>query len=229
MASIIFGVGDAFIRDAAGNALKFGILQDVSLDLAGSTKALYGSGRFPVDVAQTEVKISGKIKHATVDGKVLATVLGGTTAASRSLEFTVTSSGTTVVMPTPFGVDLGVIDASGNPMSLTSSAPGTGSYSRTAQTYTLNSADATGSSVYSTFTTGSGFTVSVAQSNMGAAPTYELHLYESYKGEAFGVRLYAAVLPKLSLAFKNTDFVMSDLDYECFTNAAGKCYDLYYE
>ena len=56
--------------------MKFGTLQDVSLDISGDVKQLYGQKQFPEAVARGKCKITGKSKFAAINGKMLNDLAG---------------------------------------------------------------------------------------------------------------------------------------------------------
>lgn len=235
MSSILFGAGTAYVKDSTGNAHQFGVLQDISVEIQTTTKPLYGSNSFPEDIAVTEKKINGKIKFAKFDAKMLASVLGGSYTSGRKLvnaNYTV-SAAASVVVPSGSGIsyyaDLGVLDSAKNPMAVTASAPALGAYSVNAGTgtYTFN-ASQTGS-VYISYqqTTTAGNTVSVTNTPMGQASTFELSLWPSYKGQTAGIRIFSVTIPQLSLALKNTDHLAHDLSFEASADANNNVYEIY--
>jgi hypothetical protein len=232
MSSILYGVGSAFIKDASNNAFQFGVLQDVSVDFQVSTKPLYGSNGYPVDVAATERKVTGKIKFAQFEIKTLGSLLGGTTTAGRKLanvNHTVSASSSITVTPTGSGfyADLGVLDNNGNAMTLTGSAPQVGAYAVNTSTgvYTFNASETGSLQISYQYSSTSGYTLAVNNAPMGQAQTYELTLWPSYKGESASLRLFAVTIPKLALALKNNDHLAQDLEFEAFANTQGKVFE----
>ena len=59
MPQSVFGVGFLFATPAGANAtpMRFGALQDVSVDFSFDTKALYGSSQFALEQARGKGKI----------------------------------------------------------------------------------------------------------------------------------------------------------------------------
>src|SRR5574340_1068302 len=92
----VFGSGRLIVKDSAGQAYQIGTLQGVSLTFAGSTKELYGNRQFPVAVASTQKKVSGKADFALIDGRLINTIFSGTSTTGRKViyEETSTSTGT---------------------------------------------------------------------------------------------------------------------------------------
>src|SRR5712692_9629659 len=71
-----FGSGTLWGFPVGGNTaanptpMKFGTLQDASLDIHGDVKQLYGQKQFPEAVARGKCKITGKAKFAAINGKM---------------------------------------------------------------------------------------------------------------------------------------------------------------
>src|SRR5580704_17505885 len=64
-----FGPGIAIVTRtdvSPSPAVNIGYAQELSLDFAGSTKQLYGQNQFPLVAARSTVKVSGKLKSATL-------------------------------------------------------------------------------------------------------------------------------------------------------------------
>ena len=80
-----FGSGTLWGVPVAGNTAanptpaKFGTLQDVSLDISGDVKQLYGQKQFPEAVARGKCKITGKAKFAYINGKQMNDIFFGQT------------------------------------------------------------------------------------------------------------------------------------------------------
>ena len=56
---------------------------------------------------------------------------------------------------------------------------------------------------------------------MGSGPTFQMNLAETYNSKVFNLQLNACVAGKLSLPFKNQDWVVNELDFEALADAAG--------
>jgi hypothetical protein len=79
-----FGSGILYgIRtDISGVApIRFGVLQDVTIDFAAEVKELFGQQQFPVDVARGKTKITGKAKFALLQTSVYNQLFFGQTSA----------------------------------------------------------------------------------------------------------------------------------------------------
>lgn len=260
MSQFAFGSGILWgrqLQDANGNALvnptpvKFGILQDVSLDVSFDTKMLYGSAQFPVAVGRGKGKVSGKAKAAQINGALLNSIVFGQTLnltsqranyndtsagiAIPATPFTITggatASATAFAIPNSgtFAKDLGVRNAAtGLAMVRVTSAP-------TAGQYTVN--EATGAYVFSsadqvagvkvqidyqyTFTPTTGNSSNVLNLTMGYAPSFAIDLSFNYNGKLGTIGLQNCVASKLSLASKQDDFLVPEFDFEAFADASG--------
>jgi hypothetical protein len=238
---LLFHTGTLYAKGSAANATpqSFGTLQNVSLDLAFTTKELFGQLNFPVAVGQGNCKITGKAANAQIQARLFNDLfLGGTLAAGETVvanrevmaaipttpfQLTVTNSATWVE-------DWEVIDAAtGLPFTKVASAPAAGQYSVAAGVYTFNTAD-TGKFPlisYSYTVAGAGQTVALSQTTVGAAPTFSMVLSGGYGAGALmpALKLYSCVASKLSLATKQNDFAMPNFEWLCMANAAGKVLD----
>ncbi len=242
MAQYSFGTGILVLIPPGANPVpqRVGTLKDVSLEISSSTKELKGDKTFPVDVARSGGKVSGKAKTGQISGGLIAAALG-TTATTGSVigvpdeiatipatPFKVTVSQS----PTQLQDDLGVIDlTAGTTMTRVTTAPATGQYSVNPATgeYTFAAAD-TGHQVaisYSYKSTTVGKTISLTNQPMGSGTTFQLALFNTFRGKNSGVKLFAVTLPKLGLNWKNEDYTEKDLDFEAFADAAGRVVDIY--
>jgi hypothetical protein len=212
-------------------------LQEVSLDIAIETKELIGNKSFPVDIAKGAGKITGKAKNAQIRASQFATVLGGSTIATGKT-YGVFEQSTGVIAGASYDTlaaanfvqNLGVLDENGKVMKLVTGAPAAGEYQVSGVgVYTFNAA-ANGKTYKVSYTIKNaavGKTVKLTNQLMGAGTTFEMHLQNSYNGGTFGIRLYAVNVPKIALAFKNTDHTMQDVEFDVFANAAGDILEIY--
>ena len=244
-----FGSGTLFGFPAGGNTaanptpMKFGTLQDVSLDISGDVKQLYGQKQFPEAVARGKCKITGKAKFAAINGKMLNDLFFGQPMGSgmikTSLDETATVPATpfqiTVINASTFKQDWGVRYASGVnagvPLTRVSASPATGQYSVNTATgvYTFAAGD-TGASVQISYTfvaASTGTQLNITNQLMGFAPLVQAFLENQYNNNQFGVMLYSIVASKLSFATKQEDFLIPEFDFEAFANSAGQVIDIY--
>src|SRR6266446_8279019 len=101
-----FGTGVMFaVRNDIANQtpVRFGAMQEVTVDFAGDTKMLYSQSQYPIDVARGKVKIDCKAKVAQISAALFNTIFwGGTIAAGQTLIAYAESH--TVPGTTPFSV-----------------------------------------------------------------------------------------------------------------------------
>jgi hypothetical protein len=248
-----FGSGTLFGVPVGGNTAanptptKFGTLQDVSLDISGDVKQLYGQKQFPEAVARGKCKITGKAKFAYINGKQLNDIFFGQTMGVGMKQISLDEAAT--IPTTPFQVtvanaanfvndvrgDQGVRYTTGakagQPLAKVASSPAAGQYSVNTATgvYTFAAAD-TGSAVIISYlftVAASGTQLNITNQLMGFAPTVQVLLSEIYNGNQFSVLLYNTMASKLNFATKQEDFIVPELDFEAFANSAGQVIDIY--
>ena len=238
----IFGSGSLYgtpLTDASGAAIanptpvKFGTLQNVSLDFSFENKMLYGQKQFPVAVGRGKGKISGKAQVGTLNGGLINSLFFGQTLATGLIGVYNGDTGS-VIPGTPFTLtptvpssgtwtkDLGVI-VDGVQLNRVASAPATGQYSVAAGVYTFAAADA-GKIAFIHFeytATAVGAQKStITNQLMGYAPTFSLHLSTPYQGKTMTVNLLSCISAKLGFATKQDDFVVPEFDFDAFANAS---------
>jgi hypothetical protein len=243
----LYGIPTA---DSSGAAIanptpvKFGVLQDVSVDFSFENKMLYGQNQFPVAVGRGKGKVGVKAKYGQINGLQFNSMFFGQTTSANivsavnevvgkaipatpfTLTATTTNTATTFIIPNAgtWSRDLSVIDANGRPMVRVASAPATGQYTVAAGVYVFAAAD-TGLTVYinyeytATNTVAKQFTV--VNQAMGYAPTFMCVLNSAYAGGYMHMRLPQCISSKLSLALKNDDFTIPELDIDAFADASG--------
>lgn len=136
--------------------VRFGILQDVTIDFAAEIKELYGQLQYPVDTARGKAKITGKAKFAVLQASVYNSLYFGQTATTGQTLFAynettaalaTVSAATSVAAPsgttlTFSAVPAGVVVGAGVADTTTPSAiaAGTTVVSKTSTTVTLSAA-----------------------------------------------------------------------------------------
>jgi len=240
----VFGPGSLYItRTDVANAtpVNIGYCQEFSYDEAGELKELYGQNQYALMAARGTVKATGKVKQATVSGIALNAAMWGLGFTAGQLALTSTAS--TAIPATPYQItptvpntgtydtDLGVIYGSGpnvgQPLTKVASSPAQGQYSEAAGVYTFAAAD-TGTSVVITFAytyTGSGQKLTVTNPLIGTNPTFQLDYASTLYGASYYVRFFNCIATKLTRAHKLTDFMMPEIDFSFFANAAGQVYE----
>ncbi len=237
--SVAFGSGVLIATPSGANAtpVQFGALQDVSLDFSFSSKQLFGQYQFPIAFARGEGKITGKAKFANIDGPLYNSCFFGQTLATGQKLWAYNEAGAvstsspynyTAANADNFDADLGVVYASsGLALTKVASAPAVGQYSVSAGVYSFSSGDAGRALLvsysYTQSSSGSGSRALLANKVMGTAPTFQIDFYQTnpnIAGAQWSLRLYNCVSTKLSVASKNQDFVVPEMDFEAFANAA---------
>ncbi|THD42332.1 MAG: hypothetical protein E7774_15750 [Bradyrhizobium sp.] len=232
----VFGSGVLIGTPQGGTPINFGLAQEVSLNIATSTKALFGQYNFPVAIGSGTRKMTGKAKLARVSGQALGTLFFGVTPSAGT---TLTQFGETTTIPasspynyTPtfhstFLADQGVVyAATALPLKQVAASPTAGQYSLSAGVYTFAAADA-GAAVlisYSYTSASSGENVAVNSQLIGPTVTFSANLFaaDPTTGKQFSVLLYNCVADKLAISSKLEDFMIPELDFACFANSAGQ-------
>jgi len=231
-----FGSGQLFGLDSAGAPLRFGALQDVSVDFSGDMKMLHGQESFALAVARGKSKIECKAGFANIDLKAYNSLYFGQTLAAGHSKQARNEAG--VVPTTPFTLtavngatfelDLGVIDVlTGNQMVQVGSAatPITGQYKVSAVgVYTFAAADV-GKAVllnYLYTVAGTGQKLTISNQLMGTVPTFGVILSQRFQSKDYTLRLYTCVSDKLSTPFKQDDFSIPEMTFSAQQNDAGQ-------
>jgi hypothetical protein len=233
--------------DADGNAISnptpilFGVLQEVSVDISGDIKELYGQNQFAEAVARGKTKIACKAKFGRINGLMLNSLFFGQTVSSGILADFYDTTGqpipatpfTITISPPSSGTftrDLGVRDANGNPMTKVASAPATGQYSVNESTgvYTFAAAD-TLLTVFISYQYTATSTIAkkstVMNKAMGAAPSFRCDLSDGYLGGQTALSLYKCIATQLTFATKLDDFLIPDFNFSAFADSAGRVLD----
>lgn len=247
-----FGIGGLYaVRTDIANPtpVRFGTVQDVTVDMSFTVKELVGQYQAPVAVARAGLKITGKAKIAKMNARQYNDAFFGQTLAVGEAIQVLDEGGPagTAIPTTPFqitvanggsmsagtpGIDLGVFNAAtGIQMTRVASAPTAGQYSFASATgiYTFSSADNVSaikviiSYEYQQVATGSRITA--VNQLMGAAPQFALHLGNTYQGNKSNLILYSCISTKLSFNWKNEDFTVPELDFSAFANSLGQFFD----
>lgn len=244
MSQYIFGAGTIWatpLQDAFGNAvvngtpIQLAVSQEISMDESFETKKLYGQNQFPVDVGRGKGNLGVKCKFAQVNGLAVSSLYFGQTLSTGLSGYVFDVVGA-LIPTTPFQItptvpdsgswaaDMGVRNASGLPMTKVASAPATGQYSVAAGVYTFAAAD-TGLKVFISYS----YTATVAGANkmtivnvpMGAAPICRLDVFFKKNGKQFATSYPQAIASKLGWQSKLDDYMVPEMDFECFADSAG--------
>jgi hypothetical protein len=232
----VFGSGVLIGTPSGGSPINFGLVQEVTLNVAASTKALYGQYNFPVAIGTGTKKMTGKAKMARVSGQALGTLFFGLPPIAG---VTQTQFGETTNVPSSspytyqtinhatFIADQGVVYASSSlPLKQVASSPTTGQYTVAAGVYTFSAGDANAALLISyTYTVASsGESIAVASQLIGPSIVFSANLFASDPdtGKQFSVLLYNCVADKLAFGTKLEDFLLPELDFQCFANPQGQ-------
>lgn len=244
MSQYVFGAGFLYgtpVTDSTGAAVtnptpsKFGVLQDVALDLSFEQKMLYGQNSFPVDVGRGKGKISLKAKAANIDSMAYNNLFFGQTRTVGLLTVRIDVTGTAIpstpftITPTvpssgTFSKDLGVT-ANGIAYQRVASAPASGQYmvNEASGLYTFAAAD-TGVIVFIDFeytkATG-GNKITITNQPMGYTPSFIARVHFPYKGKQLTWVYNNCVSSKLSMGSKLDDYMIPEFDFDAFADANG--------
>jgi hypothetical protein len=236
-----FGSGSLFGIDTTAvtpTPVKFGALQEVSVEFSFSAKELHSQYQFPVAVGRGKAKISGKAKLAQLRGDVFASLFFGLTATTGQVKTAVEETGTipavagpytiTVANSATWTVDLGVFfSATGVPLVKVASGPTTGQYSVAAGVYTFAAADTLLAVTISyNYTSVTGKKISITNPLLGAAPTFKVVLNNLYGSKDLTLTLNRCISSKLSLPTKLEDFIIPEFDFEAMADGSNNVGDI---
>jgi hypothetical protein len=246
MAIDYFGTGNLYatpLYDGSGNAIaisspvQFGIVQDITIEDSAENKELYGALQYPVDIGRGKSKLMIKVKQAFVNSELFNSVYFGQTLTSAYDALYADQNGTTLtaainITPTaPFGgtsvfaADLGVADGNGVPYTRVASSPTSGQYSLSGSTYTFSALDVNKTAYisyqYSNATNpAAGKLLTVANLQMGQVPVFSAQFFIKRNGRTMWRKFPNCVATKLSMDFKNDDFVIPDMEISCFADSS---------
>ena len=203
-----------------------------------TVKELMGQYQAPVAVARAGMKITGKCKAAKLNARAFNDIFFGQTLATGELKTILDENGPTGITPTSNAItatqaatavdDLGLINAgTGVQYSRVASAPAALQYSWSAGVWTLNVSEASNKFMnsYSYTETTTGGRITAVNQLMGSAPVFQLLLGEGFQSNALTVKLHQCIATKLTLNFKNEDFVIPEFDFSAFANSLGQFVD----
>jgi len=238
----VFGPGIIYAKaNVTGSAYKqLGSIQDFSFDETKNMKELFGSFQFPIDVATSTIKLSGKIKQATINATAYNDIFFGQTLTTGQILTATGEAGTipssttytvTVSHSSLFNQDLGVVYADGSAVFqyIASGTPTVGQYTVSAVgVYTFAAADAGKAvSISYRYTATTGVTITNSQQLIGSTVTFSLMYVTQHGGKELSIEFYRVITPKMALSFKQEDFMIPELDLAMFANDAGNAFTLY--
>lgn len=251
MALYVFGSGTLWgCRTDITNPtpVKFGTLQDCSVEISATQKEMRGQGIFPEAIGRSEGKIQCKAKMGRIQGAVFYDLFFGvtpttsqnTTANAEPATVPAGGGSVTVSNGAAFSGDLGVVYGStgqanaGLPMKRVASAPAAGQYSvnTTTGAYTFAAADA-GAALLISYTyniPAAGQSMLVTNQAQGQQPVFSVTLettFNASNGQKKGAMvLYACTASKLSFGTKHGDFAIPEFDFQAMADANGNVFQM---
>jgi hypothetical protein len=237
MSQFVFGTGQLFATPVGGGApLRFGALQDVSVDFSGDIKQLFGQYQYALDTARGKTKIEWKASTGNIDVEAFNQIFFGETVDTGNQLVQVINEAASVPAMTPFTVtvthgadfvmDLGVYTAAdATPFKQVASAPAAGEYTvSTAGVYTFNATDAGTALLFNYLweDAATGGSLDISNQLMGNTPKFQLVLSQIYDGSTFTLLLYSNVADKLSLPLKQDDYLIAELSGQSMADAANR-------
>ena len=233
----LFGSG-ALIGTPSGTnqtPINFGLIQELTYDEAATTKPLYGQGRRALAIGAGTIKATGKAKMAKISGLAIGALFYGVTPVTGQTATAFNEAGTipsvpaytvTVANSATYTNDQGVVyAASGLPLKRVASAPTVGQYSVVSGVYTFSSTDA-GKAVllsYNYTLAASGTSIAISNPLLGPVINFGINFVgtDPTTNLTMSLQLYNCVANKLHFATKLEDFVMPEIDFECYAGASG--------
>lgn len=237
MSQYVFGTGQLFATPVGGGApLRFGALQDVSVDFSGDIKQLFGQYQFALDTARGKTKIEWKASTGNIDVEAFNQIFfGGTVNTGDELIQVFNEAGAvpamtaytvTVAHGADFYLDLGVkLATTGEALKQVAATPAAMEYTVSdAGVYTFNVAQASANVLidylYESALTGG--SLDLSNQLMGNTPKFQLVLSQVYDGKTFTLILYSNVADKLSLPLKQDDYLIGELSGQSMADAANR-------
>lgn len=231
-----FGSGSLWGINSAANStpVRFGGIQDVSVEIQFNVKELYGQSQFPLAIGRGKGKIACKAKLATINGRTFNDLFFGQALAVGS-NLTSIDEGPTAIPGTPFTItvvnaatfqtDLGVFNVTtGLWMQKVASAPATGQYSVSgAGVYTFAAADTTNQVKISyTYTSAAaGKQIAISNQLLGVTPLFQAVFTSTFLSKAVTLTLNRCTSIKLNFATKLEDFTIPELDFAAVADDSG--------
>ncbi len=222
--------------DATGSGIgprQFGILQEVTIDMDWTNKSLFSQYQFPVKIARSQGKITGKAKFAQILGLLYSDLFFGMTTttgqfAVQQYEANIVPSSLAIAVSraSTYVDDLGVSYAN-NKLSfnrvMTPVSAGQYAVNSTSGVYTFSTQDV-GASVLISYTynvQANGLTTALTNQFSGVTPVFKVTLYSSFAGDGTSLRLNACVAEKLSLPFMIANWTIQSLDFTALADSSG--------
>jgi len=236
MSQYVFGTGQLFATPVGGGApLRFGALQDVSVDFNGDIKQLFGQYQYALDTARGKTKIEWKASTGNIDVEAFNQLFFGETVdagdqliqvINEAASVPATPFQVTVAQGANFVMDLGVYNATtGAPLQQVAAGPTTGQYSVSAAgVYTFAAADTLLPMLFNYLweDAASGGSLDLSNQLMGTTPKFQLVLSQIYDAKSFTLLLYSNVAEKLSLPLKQDDYLIAEMSGQAMADSANR-------
>jgi hypothetical protein len=233
--------------DTTGSGIgprQFGLMQDVDITLAFTSKELYGQEQFPAALARGQGKVTGKAKLARINVRLYSDIFFGLTAAAGEQTVSQYEAATIPAVP-PFQVavannptfadDLGVFYAtSGDAFNRVTTPVNAGEYTVNLSNgvYTFASPDAAQAVriSYRYNLASVGFQVSVTNQVQGTTPYFKATIFQKVSPGAPGVggqslpwMIYLPACHSNSLSIPTTqdNWTMNAFDFSAFADPSG--------
>ena len=225
---VLYGVNTS---SAIATPVRFGALQDVSVDFSFTVKELHGSYQFPLAIARGNGKVTCKAKSAQINGATMNSIFFGLTSATGKQAVSVDEQSAIAATVTAangatFVQDLGVQNAtSGLFMTKVASAPAAGQYSVVVATgvYSFAAADVTAAFPvrinYSYGVVATGNKIVITNQLLGTTPLFAAAFTTTYLSKACTFTFPQCTASKLTFATKLEDFVIPEFDFSVFADA----------
>jgi hypothetical protein len=237
MAEYQFGSGVMYGRQtntSPASPIRFGGLQEVTVDIAFTTKQLYGQYQFPIAVGRGTAKVSGKAKWAQFNAQAFNDVFFGlSTPATGEYKTavaeaqTVTANAITVTHngANVYSQDMGVVySANGTALQRVTSAVAAGQYTcnETTGVYGFASGDNSVAMLVSYVwkDAGNGKLITMTNQLLGQSPQFITVLTNTFQSKQLTLVLNACMSSKLTFPTKLEDFWIPEFDFEAFVDAS---------
>lgn len=241
-----FGTGLVYALVAGQTPVQIGVLQEIDIEISSAIAELHGQYQFPVAVGRGKSKITGKAKTGTLNINLFNTLYwqgSVTTSGYQKVESNATATAGASAPTFSVGTvgssgvqDLGVFytDTGVQLSYSTAAAPTIGNYTYTSTgLYTVSTAETAATSFtysYGYLSSDSGNQLIAANNLMGVQPVFALELWEGFTDFStrtnFSLKLNRCVSSKFNFPLKNTDFMVSDLEFEAFADSSGNVFTL---
>jgi hypothetical protein len=229
-----FGSGVLYGKKSGSNQtpVRFGAIQGTNIDIAFTTKQLFGGYQFPLAIGRGTAKVTGKSQFAQLNALAFndlffgeSSVATGSTLTATGEQHNVTANIATVTNNTTYVEDLGVLKASdGTVYTRVASGPLAAQYSVNESTgvYTFNSSE-NGTLVNISYTYSdavNGKTVTLTNQLLGSAPQFKIVLTEVFNSKKFNLQLNACMSEQLTMPLKLEDFMIMDFNFQAFADSS---------